>query len=105
MTDQEFKSAITQFKFYLKPQMFDTLIENSDVFSDETRSEIIAKLQEADNQMKELHEYQQVREGILQRGLNKISDIYDNMKARYTQLKEKDHQADEIEADKLITNI
>lgn len=105
MTDLEFKNALDQFKFYLKPQMFAALVEASDAFNDETKKEIIAKLQEADNQMRELHEYQEKRESILKKGLNKMTDIYENMKSKYQQLTEKDQQADSTEAEELITNL
>ena len=105
MTDQEFKSALHKFRFYLKPQMFEVLVESSDAFSDQTKIEIIEKLQEADNQMKELHDYQLKRNDIMKRGVDKMSRIYENMKKKYQQLVSKEEDADARSAEKLISNM
>jgi len=105
MTDQEFQSALSNFKLYLKPQMFSVLLDNSDIFSDKTKQEIIEKLQEADNQMKELYEYRAERNGIVKQGLVKIDKVYSNVKARFQQSIEKEKALEVIQAEKLISDI
>jgi hypothetical protein len=105
MTTQEFQSALQNFKFYLKPAMFTTLVANADIFSDETKAEIIAKLQEADDQMKELYEYQQKRENILKKGFGKMTEIYDRIRLQYQQFKSNKQTTDVSTAEQLISNL
>lgn len=83
MTNEQFKENLRQFKCYLKPALYTILYENADVFSDDTKHEIISKLMEADRQMQELNDYQEKRNNILRKGLEKIDDIYSKAKLRF----------------------
>lgn len=105
MSDQEFQSALNNFKFYLKPEMFAVIMENMEIFSDVTRKEIIEKLQEADSQVRELHEYQEKRNGILRKGMKKMDEIYTNVKIRFQAAVDKDRESESEEAEQLISNI
>ena len=105
MTDQEFQSALNNFKFYLKPQMLTVLVENADIFDDNTKQEIVEKLQEADNQMKELHDYQKERNGILKRGMVKIDEVYTNVKSRFQQAGADEKATEAAQAEQLLTDI
>ena len=105
MTSKEFKTALTEFKCYLKPALFTVLSENADVFSDETKLEIIEKLIEADDQMKELNDCQEKRNGIMRKGLEKIEEIYTNVKARFQAASVSEKEDEAIEADNLISNL
>jgi hypothetical protein len=105
VTNEEFKSALDGFKFYLKPALFTVLSENADAFSEETKKEIIEKLQEADSQMKELVDYQEKRNSIMRSGLEKIQDLYTRAKARFQEAITGEHQTEVTAADELITNL
>lgn len=105
MTNEAFRKTLTEFKYYLKPALFTVLSENADVFSDETKKEIIEKLQEADKQMKELNDYQEKRNSILRRGLEKIEDVYDSVKTKFQTASAGQQKAEAAEADKLISNL
>lgn len=105
MTNEEFKSALYGFKFYLKPALFTVLSENADAFSEETKREILEKLQEADSQMKELVDYQEKRNGIMRRGLEKIQDVYAKAKARFEAAVTSERQAEAATADEYISNL
>lgn len=105
MTNEEFKTALHGFKYYLKPALFVVLSENADAFSDETKNEILDKLREADSQMKELVDYQEKRNGIMRRGLERIQDIYAKAKARFEAAIAGEQQADAATADEYISNL
>lgn len=105
MTNDEFKENLTKFKYYLKPALFTVLAENVDVFSNETKKEIIDKLIEADHQMQELHDYQDKRNGIIKRGLEKIDDIYSKAKMRFQKAVGQEKALEASEADQLISNL
>lgn len=105
MTNEEFKKTLEGFKYYLKPALFVVLSENADAFNDETKKEIIAKLQEADKQMHELVDYQEKRNGIMRKGLQKIQDIYAKAKARFEAAVTNEHQAEMSAADEYISNL
>ena len=104
MTNDEFKEYLRQFKNYLKPAFFTVLAENADIFSDITKKEIIDKLVEADNQVKELHDYQEKRNGILRTGLETIDGIYSKAKIRFQSVINKHKKQESTEADRLISN-
>lgn len=105
MTDQEFQNALQNFKFYLKPAMFTVLVENADIFSAETKREIITKLKEADHQTQELHEYQEKRNGIVRKGIRKMEDIYKKAKATFMAEGVSQKDQDSAAADLLISNM
>lgn len=105
MNNDEFKQALTQFRYYLKPALFTVLVENVDAFSDKTKAEIIDKLIEADKQMKELHDYQEKRNSIMRKGLQKIEEVYENVKARFVAAVESEKNIETAEADQIISNL
>ncbi len=105
MTNDEFKTLLTEYKIFLKPALFTILIENADAFSDETKLQIVEKLDEADKQMSELHDYQEKRNGIMRKGLDRIHEIYENVKARFQAEGANQKKMEVIEADKLIANL
>jgi len=105
VTDQEFKSALYGFKYYLKPALFTVLSENADAFSEETKKDILEKLQEADSQMHRLYEYQEKRNGIMRKGIEKIQDIYTKAKASFQASVLGQHQTEMTAADELISNL
>jgi len=105
VTNDEFTDNLKKFKYYLKPALFTVLAENADVFSDDTKKEIVEKLVEADEQVKDLHDYQEKRNGILKRGLEKIDDIYSKAKVRF-QSAVGNHKAQEsADAEQLLSNL
>ena len=105
MSNDEFKTFLTEYKIFLKPALFTVLIENADAFSDETKLEIIEKLVEADKEMAELHDYQEKRNGIMKRGIQKIHEVYENVKAKFQAEGASQREIEAIEADKLISNL
>jgi hypothetical protein len=105
MTNEEFKQELQKYRFYLKPELYDVLVMVGDVFSVESRVEIINKFKEAEMEMKELADYQKERVGILQRGLTRIQGIYENIKSDFRKFAEKNKITEEKEAEKLITNL
>jgi len=105
VTDEEFKSTLKKFRYYLKPALFTVLAENAEVFSDTTKKEIIDKIMEADTQMKELYDYQEKRNNIMKRGLEKIEEVYANVKARFKAAGASEKELEKAEADKLISNL
>lgn len=105
MTNDEFKSTLTDLKYYLKPALFTVLSENADIFSEETKKEIIDKLMEADAQMKDLYDYQDKRNGIMRNGIEKIEEFYRNLKAQFKQTAKNDMETDKSQADQLISNL
>ena len=105
MDNEEFKKTLTNFKFYLKPALFTVLAENADVFSEETKREILSKLAEADTQRKELYDYQEKRNGILKKGIQKIEEVYSNVKARFETAAQTEKTTDANQADQIISNI
>jgi len=105
MTNEEFQKQLQKYRFYLKPELYDVLVMTGSVFSEEARIEIIDKFKEAEVEMQELADYQKERVGILQKGLNKIKGIYENIKSDFKKFTEKDEAEEKAEADKLITNM
>ncbi len=105
MTNEKFKENLLKYKYYLKPALYTVLAENADVFSDDTKKEIVEKLVEADQQMQELHDYQEKRNGILRTGLETIESIYSKAKIRFQSVVNKNRKSDVAEADRLISNI
>lgn len=105
MTDDEFKSIVTEHKVYLKPALFTILIGNAGVFSDKTKKEIVDQLKEADGQMKELHDYQEKRNGITKKWLGKFDEFYKNLKAQFKQTAKNEMVADKSQADQLLSNL
>lgn len=105
MTHDEFKTIITNFKYYLKPDLFNVLIENADLFSDETKQEIVAKLQEAEGEMRELHEYQEKRNGIMESGVEKLKSIYVKIKANFQEAVGDERNIELEDANQLISNL
>jgi hypothetical protein len=89
----------------MKPALFTVLAENSQVFSEETKKEIIEKLEEAESQVKELYEYQERRNSILKKGLQKIEEVYTNVKARFQLAVKAEEAAEGVQADQFISNL
>ncbi|MBN2306469.1 hypothetical protein JXD20_00630 [Candidatus Peregrinibacteria bacterium] len=105
MTNDEFKDHLRQFKNYLKPALFTVLTENADIFSEVTKQEIVDKLTEADNQVKELHDYQEKRNSILRTGLETIDGIYSKAKIHFQSVISKHKKEESAKADRLISNL
>jgi hypothetical protein len=105
VTNEEFKNRLTKFRYYMKPALFTVLAENAQVFSEETKKEIIEKLEEAESQVKELYEYQEKRNGILRKGLQKIEDVYSNVKARFQIAAKVEEATESAQADQFISNL
>lgn len=105
MTNEQFKQELQKYRFYLKPELYDVLVMVGDVFSVESRVEIINKFKEAEAEMRELADYQKERVGILQGGLKKIQGIYENIKSDFKKFAEKSKVEEGTEAEKLITNL
>ena len=105
VTNDEFKESLTKFKYYLKPALFTVLVENVDVFSEVTKKEIIDKLIEADRQMQGLYDYQEKRNGVIRRGLEKIDEIYSKAKSRFRETINHEKRLEASEADRLISNL
>jgi hypothetical protein len=105
MTNQEFKEELDKYKLYLKPELYDVLITCIPVFSDEAKVDIVEKMREAESEMQQLAAYQQERIGILQRGLNQLNEIYNNLKTEFKKMMERDEKEEKGEAEKLISNI
>jgi len=105
MTNEQFKQELQKYRFYLKPELYDMLIMVGDVFSVESRVEIINQFREAEAEMKELADYQKERVGILQRGLKRIQGIYENIKSDFRKFSEKNKAEEGAKAEKLIANL
>jgi len=105
VTNEEFISTLDKFRYYLKPALFLVLRENAEAFSEETKKEIIEKLAEADRQMQELSDYQEVRNNIMRKGLEKIQDIYSRAKAKFQQIAKSEQEAESQAAEEIITNL
>ena len=105
MTNDQFRKKLTQYKYYLKPALYTVLAENADVFSDDTKKEIVEKLVEADQQIQDLEDYQEKRNNILVRGIEKIDDIYSKAKLRFQNVIGHHKEKESAEADRLISNL
>lgn len=105
MTNDEFKAALAEFKFYLKPALYTVLSGNAEVFSEETKKEIVGKLMEADAQVQEIHDYQEKRNNILRKGMDKIENVYKGIKMRFQAEGRAEKIAETAEAEKIISNL
>lgn len=105
MTNEEFKKTLTEFKYYLKPALFAVLSGNADIFSEETKIEIIQKLKEADAQVQEIHDYQEKRNTVLKRGLEKVEGLYKSIKIKFQNEGVAEQATELAKADKLISNL
>ena len=105
MTNDEFKTQLSNFQYYLKPALFTVLYENAELFSEVTKKEIVEKLQEADSQMQELYDYQKKRNTIMQRGLQKIQEVYKSAKNRFQAAGLAEQKVEAAEAENLISKL
>lgn len=105
MTDDEFKKVVTEYKVYLKPALFTIIMENSGVFDDQIKKEIIDELKNADEQMSDLYEYQEKRNRIMEKWIRKFEDFYGNLKAKFKEGAKSETAADRSKADQLISNL
>ncbi len=104
MTVTEYQTELAKYRIYLKPEVFQTLIDTADIFSEKSRKTIVDNLIKADSQMRKLAVYEEKREGILARGMQTIENIYQKAVSSFDKRAVADKTADKESAEKLITN-
>lgn len=105
MTDDHFKKIIIEYRPYLKTELFSVLMENAELFTDDTKKAIISKIKEAESQMTELYDCQEKRNSILEQGIKKIEAVYSTIKSRFQEVAKEEGLEESAQADQLLSNL
>lgn len=105
MKNEKFLQELKKFQMYLKPELYEVLVRVAEVFSDEMREEMINELEKADLKMEKLAIYEKQREGIVQKGIKKLKNLYIKAKEILQKQIQNEEKADKVQAEEIIANI
>ncbi|MBN2087626.1 hypothetical protein JW758_04730 [Candidatus Peregrinibacteria bacterium] len=105
MKNEIFLKELVKYQMYLKPQLYNVLVNVGEVFTEEMRMELINELEKADLKMEKLAIYEKKREGIIKRGINTLKELYNKAKASLEKEKADDEDLDRAKAEEIIANI
>lgn len=105
MTGQQILSPIAEFKAYLKPELYAVLEKNWDVFPEESKVNILNKLNESKGKFGELFTDQIESGEELLKILEETNALYKKVQKKFKKTEENDNKASLQEAESLISNL